>query len=190
MLLNLVLEKTLEGPLDFKEIQSVYPKENQYWIFIGRTDAEAETPILWPPNAKNRLIRKDPDAGKDWKQEEKGITEDEMVGWHQKLNGHGFGWTPGWWGTGRSGVLRFMGSQRVGHDWVTELNWGCEWHLNKCKDYHLGHTLWPQGIKLKIFTKKITKSKHFRNLKIFLNNSTNDYKLKNFKPRANGNNTN
>ena len=79
MLLNLVLEKTLESPLDRKEIQSVHPKENWSLIVIGRTDAEAETPILWPPDVKNWLIGKDPDAGKDWRQKEKGMTEDEMV---------------------------------------------------------------------------------------------------------------
>ena len=83
-----VLEKTLESPLDCMEIKPVYPKGNQSWIFIGRTDAEAETPKLWPPNAKNWLIGKDPDAGKVWRQEEKGMTEDEMVGWHHWLNGH------------------------------------------------------------------------------------------------------
>ena len=83
-----MLEKTLESPLDCKEIQPVYPKGNQSWIFIGRTDAEGETPILCPPDVKNWLIWKDPDAGKDWRQEEKGTTEDEMVGWHHRLNGH------------------------------------------------------------------------------------------------------
>ena len=87
---TVVLEKTLESPLDCKEIQPVHPKENQSWIFIGRTDAEAETPILWPPDAKNWLTGKDPGAGKDWRQEEKGMTEDEMVGWHHWLNGHEF----------------------------------------------------------------------------------------------------
>ena len=85
-----VLEKTLESPLDCKEIQPVNPKENQPWIFIGRSDAEAETPILWPPDGKNWLIGIDPDAWKDWRQEEKGMTEDEMVGWHHWLNGHVF----------------------------------------------------------------------------------------------------
>ena len=85
-----MLEKTLESPLDSKEIQSVNPKGNQSWIFIGRTDAEAESPILWPPDAKNRLIEKDPDAREDWRQEEKGVTEDEMVGWHYCLDGHEF----------------------------------------------------------------------------------------------------
>ena len=87
---TVVLEKTLESPLDCKEIKSVYPKRNQSWIFIGRTDAEAETPILWPPDAKNWLIRKDLDAGKDWRREEKRATESEMVGWHHRLNGHEF----------------------------------------------------------------------------------------------------
>ena len=90
-----VLEKTLENPLDCKDIQPVHPKGNQSWIFIVRTDAEAETPIHWPSDAKNWLIRKDPDAGKDWRWEEKGTTKDEMVGWHHRLDGHGFGWTPG-----------------------------------------------------------------------------------------------
>ena len=92
---TLVLEKTLESPLDYKEIQPVHPKGNQSWIFTGRTDTEAEIPILWPPDAKNWLIGKDPDAGKDWRWEEKRMTEDEMVGWHQQLNGHEFGWTLG-----------------------------------------------------------------------------------------------
>ena len=87
---TVVLEKTLESPLDCKEIQSVNSKGNQTWIFIGRTDAEAEVPILWPPDAKNWLIGKDLDAGKDGRQEEKGMTEDEMVGWHHWLNGHEF----------------------------------------------------------------------------------------------------
>ena len=86
----MVLEKTLESPLDFKEIQPVHPEENQSWIFIGRTDTEAETPILWPTDVKNWLIGKDPDAGKDWMQEEKEMTEDEMVGWHHRLNGREF----------------------------------------------------------------------------------------------------
>ena len=87
---TVVLEKTLESPLDCKEMQSVLPKGNQSWIFIGRTNAEAETPKLWPPDAKSWLIWKDPDAGKDWGQEEKGMTEDEMVGWHHWLNGYEF----------------------------------------------------------------------------------------------------
>ena len=92
---NVRLEKTLESPLDCKEIQPVHPKGDQSWVFIGRTDIEAETPVLWPPDAKSWLIGKDPDAGRDWGQEEKGTTEDEMAGWHYRLNGHGFRWIPG-----------------------------------------------------------------------------------------------
>jgi len=88
---TVVLDKTLESPLDCKEIQPVHPKGDQSRVFIGRTDAEAETPILWPPDAKSWLIRKDPDAGKDWGQEEKGMTEDEMAEWDQQLDGHEFG---------------------------------------------------------------------------------------------------
>ena len=87
---TVVLEKTLENPLDCKEIQPAYPKGDQSWVFTGRTDAEAETPILWPPDGKSWLIGKDPDAGRDWGQEEKGITEDEMAGWHHRLHGHEF----------------------------------------------------------------------------------------------------
>ena len=87
--------KTFKSSLDFREIQPVNPKGNQSWIFIGRTDAEAETPKLWPPDVKNWLIWKDPDAGKDWRQEEEGMTEDEMVGWHHWLYGHDFEQTLG-----------------------------------------------------------------------------------------------
>ena len=117
----LVLEKTLESPLDCKEIKPVNPKGNQSWIFIGRTDAEAETPILWPPD-ENWLIWKDPDAGKDWRQEEKGTTEDEMVGWHHWLNEHEFEQAPGD-GEGQRSLAccsPWMGSQRVRHNWLTE----------------------------------------------------------------------
>ena len=92
---TVVLEKTLESPLDIKEIKPVNTKINQCWIFIGRTDAEAEAPILWPPDAKSWLIRKDSDARKDWRKEEKGTTEGEMVGWHHQLNGHEFEQAPG-----------------------------------------------------------------------------------------------
>ena len=92
---TVVLEKTLESSLDCKEIQLVHPKGDQSWIFIGRTDTEAESPILWPPDAKNWLIGKDPDAFKDWRQEEKGMTDDEMIGWHHQLNGHKFMYAPG-----------------------------------------------------------------------------------------------
>ena len=118
---TIVLKKTLESPLDCKEIQPANPKGNQSWIFIGRTDADAETPILWPPDAKNWLIRKDPDAGKDWRQEEKGSTE--MFGWHHWLDGHEFEQTPG---VGdRQGSLAYCNplGHRVRHDWATELNW-------------------------------------------------------------------
>ena len=114
-------------------------RSNQYilkqsWVFIGRTDVEAETPIVWPPDEKSWIIWKDPDAGKDWGQEEKGTTEDEMVGWHHWLDGHGFGWTRELWWTGRPGVLQFMGSQRVRHDWVTELTDMLRTFLMKLKE--------------------------------------------------------
>ena len=88
--ITVVLEKTLESPLDCKEIQPVQPKGGQSWVFIGRADADAETPILWLPDVKSWLIWKDPDPGNDWGQEEKGTTENEMVGWHYRLNGHEF----------------------------------------------------------------------------------------------------
>ena len=103
MLWTVVLKKTFESPLDCKEIQPVHSKGDQSWVFIGRTDAEAETPILWPPDEKNQLIWKDPDSGKDWREEEKGMTKNEMVGWHLWLNGHEFGWTPGV-GDGQGGL--------------------------------------------------------------------------------------
>ena len=122
-----VLEKTLENPLDCKEIQSVHPKGDQSWVFIGRTDAEAETPILWPSHMKSWLIGKDPDAGRGWRQEEKGTTEDEMAGWHHRLNGHEFEWILGVgneqeglvccdsWGCKESDMTEWL-------NW-TELNW-------------------------------------------------------------------
>ena len=121
---TMVLEKTLESPLDCKEIQPVHPKGDQSWVFTGRADVEAETPILWPPHAKSWLIGKDPDPGRDCGQEEKRTTEDEMAGWHHRR------WAWVWvssgslWWTGRPGVLRFMGSQSWTRlrDW-TELNW-------------------------------------------------------------------
>ena len=120
---TVVLEKTLESPLDCKEIQPVHPKGAQSWIFIGRTDAEAETSILWPPDAKNWLIGKDPDAGKDWRQEEKGTTDNEMVGWHHQLDGHEFEQAPGV--GNRQGCLACCSpwGRRVRHNWATELNW-------------------------------------------------------------------
>ena len=139
---TIVLEKTSESPLNCKEMQPVHPKGDQSWVFIGRTDVEDETPILWPLDAKSWLIWKDPNAGKDWGQEEKGMTEYEIVGWHHWLDGHGFGWTLGvhpilWWWTGRPDVLWFMGSQRVWQDWATELNW-TEWLYNNTVSC-LGH---------------------------------------------------
>ena len=85
-----MLEKTVESPLDFKEIQPVHPKGDHLWVFTGRTDAKAETPILWPPDVKSGRIGKDPDAGRDWGQEEKGTTEDEIAGWHHRFDGHEF----------------------------------------------------------------------------------------------------
>ena len=119
----MVLEKTLESPLDCKEIQPVHSEGDQSWVFFGRNDAKAEAPVLWPPHAKSWLIGKDSDAGRDWGQKER---------WWQRMR-----WLDGitdsmdttlselrwWWWTGRPGMLRFMGSQRVGHNWATELNW-------------------------------------------------------------------
>ena len=122
---TVVLEKTLESPLDCKEIQPVHLKGDQSWVFIGRTDVEAETPILWPPDGKSWLIGNDSEAGKDWGQEEKGTTEDEMVGWHHRLTGCGFGWTSGLviereaWHAAVHGVAK---SQTQLSDW-TELNY-------------------------------------------------------------------
>ena len=114
---TVVLEKTLERPSETKEIKPVSPKGSQPWIFTGRTDAEAEAPILWPLDVKSWLIGKDPDAGKDWGQEEKGMTEDDKIRWHHRLNGHEFEQTPmRQWRTGKSGVLQSMGSERIRHD--------------------------------------------------------------------------
>ena len=120
---TVVLEKTLGSPMDCKEIQPVHPKRGQSWVFIGGTDVEAETAILWPPDVKNWLIWKDLDAGKDWQHEEKGTIEDEMVGWHHWLNEHGFSWTLGV-GDGQGGLACCCSWHcRVGHNWETELNW-------------------------------------------------------------------
>ena len=119
---TVVLEKTLESPLDCKEIQPVHHKGDQSWIFFGRTDVKAETPILWPPDAKSWLIGKDPDARKDWKQEEKGTTENEMVGWHHQRNGHGFGWTLGV-GDGQGGLVCCRSWVPKESDMTEPLNW-------------------------------------------------------------------
>ena len=120
---TVLLEKTLESPLDCREIQPVHSEGDPSWVFIGRTDAKAETPVLWPPHGKSWLIGKDPDAGRDLEQEEKGMTEDEMAGWHQWLDAHEFGWTPGV-GDGQGGLVCCNSwGRRVGHNWVTEVNW-------------------------------------------------------------------
>jgi len=139
-----VLEKTLESPLDCKGIQPVNSKGNQSWIFIGRTDAEVEIPILWPPDMKNWLTRKDPDAGKDWRQVEKGTTEDEMVGWHHQLNGHEFEQALEIGDGQGSLVCCSPWGRRVGHNWVTELNWiGMLWYFvlicNSPQKYNVKH---------------------------------------------------
>ena len=119
---TVVLVMTLESPLDCKEIQPVHPKGDQSSIFFGRTDAEAETPILWPSDAKSWLIGKDPDAGKDWGQEEKGTTEGEMAGWHHRLNGHEFEWTPGV-GDGQGGLVCCDSWGCKESDTTERLNW-------------------------------------------------------------------
>ena len=125
-----MLGKTLESPLDCKEIQPVHPKGDQSWVFFGRTDAKAETPILQPPHAKSWLTGKDPGAGRDWGQEEKGMTEDEMAGWHHRLNGHEFEWIPGV-GDGQGGLVCCDSwGHRVRHDWATELNWKTNGRIN------------------------------------------------------------
>ena len=121
----LVLEKTLQSPLDCKEIQPVCTKGDLSWVFIGRTDFEAETPILWPPDAKSWLISKEPVAGKDWAQEEKGIKEDKLDGWHHQLRGHGVGWTPGV-GDGQGGLeccCSWGHKELDTSEWLTELTW-------------------------------------------------------------------
>ena len=119
------LEKTLESPLDCKEIQPVHPKGNQSWIFIGRTDAEAEAMILWPPDLKYWLIGEDPDAGKYWRREEKVTTEDEMVGWHHRLDGHEFEQAPGV-GDGQGGLVCCNPWGRKELDTTEQLNWMSE----------------------------------------------------------------
>ena len=150
----------LESPLDCKEIQPVHPKGNQSWIFIGRTDAEAETSILWPPHAKNWLIGKDLDAGKDWRQEEKGTTEDEMVWWHHRLDGHEFEQAPG---VGdRRGRLACCSpwGRRVRHNWATELNW-C---YGKWTKGHHFFWAWDKSNHVKPFTYCLPHSKYSINL--------------------------
>ena len=167
MLLNCGVGEDSWEFLDCKEIQPVHPKRDQSWIFIGGTDVEAETPILWPPDAKNWFIWRDPDAGKDWGQEDKGMTEVEMVGWHHWLNGHGFGWTPGV-GDGQGGLACCDSWGRKESDmteWLnwTELNWnrveraegelscpvvGNLTNLSRCVPEGLGYWLLTEGSQL------------------------------------------
>ena len=164
-------EKTLESPLDCKEIKPVNSKGDQSWIFIGQTDVEAETPILWPPDVKNWHIRKDPDAGKDWRQE-KGMTENKMVLWHHRLDGHEFEQAPGgWWWTGKPGVLQSMGSQR--HDWATELNWKwkIQWYWYIYKMFYSLHLY------------EVPKHFHYAYAKIELTNIVFPYSFLPFDPR-------
>ena len=133
----MVLEKTLASPLDCKEIQPVHPKGDQCWVFIERTDAETETPVLWPPHAKSWLIGKNPDAGRDWGQE-KGTTEDQMAGWHHRLDAHEFGWTPGI-GDGQGGLACYGSWGRKESDVTERLKWTeLNWYLNynKIITYH------------------------------------------------------
>ena len=119
---TVVLEKTLESPLDCKEIQPVHSEGDQTWVFFRRNDAKAETPVLWPPHVKSWLIGKDSDAGRDWGQEEKGTTEDEMAGWHNQLDGREFEWTPGV-GDGQGGLACCDSWGRKELDMTEWLNW-------------------------------------------------------------------
>ena len=134
---TVLLEKTLESPLDCKEIQPVHPEGDQPWVFIGRTDAKAETPILWPPPVKSWLIGKYSDTGRDWGQEEKGMTEDEMAEWHHQLDGHGFGWTLVV-GDGQGGLACCDSWGRKASDTTERLNWtelncpSVSWNKTSC----------------------------------------------------------
>ena len=162
-----VLEKTLESPLDCKEIQPVHPEEDKSWVFIGRTDAKAKTPILWPPLAKNWLIGKDPDAGRDWGQEEKGTTEDEMAGWHHQLDGHEFEWTPGA-GDGPGGLACCDSWGRKESDmteWLnwTELNWTVPGKLGIVITLHREGRNKIGGISCSVFIKNLEERLHFGN---------------------------
>ena len=142
---TVVLEKTLASPLDCKEIQPVHPKGDQSWVFIKRTDTEAEIPILWPPHVKSWLIGKDSDAGRDWGQEEKGTTEDEMAGWHHQLDAHEFGWTPGV-GDGQGGLV-CCGSWGLKESAMTErLNWTELMPILYCFDYYSFVIVWNQKV--------------------------------------------
>ena len=145
----MVLEKTLESPLDCKEIQPVHPKGDQSWVFIGRTDVEAETPILWPPDAKSWLIGKDSDAGKDWRREEKGMTEDEMAGWHHWLDGYEFEWTLGV-GDGQEGLVCCGSWGHQESDTTEQLNWRTD-ETGKYFKYFLDSYM-PNFFKVAIFS--------------------------------------
>ena len=136
---TVVLEKTLESPLDCKEIQPVHSKGDQSWDFFGRNDAKAETPVLWPPHVKSWLTRKDSDAGRDWEQEEKGTTEDEMVGRHHWLDGHEFEWVPGV-GDGQGGLACCNSWGREESDTTEWLNWTetmLKFSFGKCSHFSL-----------------------------------------------------
>ena len=128
---TVVLEKTLESSLDCKEIQPVHSKGYQSWVFFGRNDAKAETPVLWPPDVKSWLTGKDSDAGRDWGQEEKGTKGDEMAGWHHRLDGHEFEWTPGA-GDGQGGLECCNSWGRKELDTTEQLNWTEPRYLVKC----------------------------------------------------------
>jgi len=156
---TVVLEKTLESPLDCKEIQPVHPKGDRSWVFIGRAYVEAETLILWPPDAKSWLIWKDPDAGKDWGQEEKGTTEDEMVGWHHRLNGHGFGWNPGF-GDAQGGLVCWGSWGRKESDTTERLNW---------TDLNIAICCWMTALSFVYYFQicSLSIEKHYRNLRKF-----------------------
>ena len=133
---TVVLEKTLESPLDCNEIQPVHPKGDQPWVFFERNDAKAETPVFWPPHVKSWLIGKDPDAGRDCGQEEKGMTEDEMAGWHHPLNGLEFEWTPGD-GDGQGGLVCCDSWGHRELDRTERLNWRLSWTNKKLLRYLL-----------------------------------------------------
>ena len=151
---TVVLEKTLESPWDCKEIQPVHSEGDQPWDFFGRNDAKAETAVLWPPHAKSWLIGKDSDAGRDWGQEEKGTTEDEMAAWHHQLDGHGFWWTPGV-GDGQGGLVCCSSWGRKESDTTEWLNW-TELNISSGADCGSDHELLIAKFRLKL--KKVGKT--------------------------------
>ena len=164
---TVVLEKTLESPLDCKEIQPVHPKGDQSWVFFGRNDAKAETLVLWPPHGKSWLIGKDSDAGKDWGQEEEGKTEDEMAGWHHRCDGREFEWTPGD-GDGQGGLVCCDSWSHKEWDMTERLNWRpylqiqSHWglglqHKDSGSTQYLGRCLIRKNIKQSLPTPKYLK---------------------------------